>query len=379
MSSTEETIWSRKNPFPARLVENRLLSGPGSEKETRHLGVSLQGSGLQYEAGDSLGVAPSNCGELVEAVLKAAAATGEEPVELEPGRAVTLREAFHTLKDIRKPSGDFLKAVAERNKSHPIAELLVPDRKAELDKYLGEREVVDLLEENPGRFNGLELFRLLAKLQPRLYSISSSPKLFPDETHLTVAAVRYVTLQRQRKGICSTFLADRVEIEGLLPVFIHHSHFKLPTNGDADVIMVGPGTGVAPFRAFLQDRAVSGARGRNWLFFGDQRRASDYLYRDEMEDFLKRGVLERLDLAFSRDQPEKIYVQHRMKENAAALWRWLEAGAYFYVCGDARRMAKDVEATLQQIVVEQGGKSEAQALEFLQKMKQEKRYQRDVY
>jgi sulfite reductase (NADPH) flavoprotein alpha-component len=225
-----------------------------------------------------------------------------------------------------------------------------------------------------------EFVALLKKIAPRLYSISSSLKAHPDEVHLTVAAVRYDTHGRSRKGVASTFLADRVGEAGSVPVFIQPSHgFKPPAGGDTPMIMVGPGTGIAPFRAFLEERLATGAKGRNWLFFGDQKRATDFLYRDQLEGWLKNGHLTRLDLAFSRDQAEKIYVQSRMLEAAAELWSWLEAGAHFYVCGDASRMAKDVDAALHSVIEKAGGKSADEAKAYVDRLKSGKRYQRDVY
>ena len=238
---------------------------------------------------------------------------------------------------------------------------------------------MDVLALAPGAFKPAELITLLKKLQPRLYSISSSPKAHPGEVHLTVGAVRYEAHGRSRKGVCSTFLADRCG-EGSVPVFIQVSHgFRVPDDSDRPMIMVGPGTGIAPFRAFLEERRASGAKGKNWLFFGDQRQATDFLYREELEAMQADGHLSRLDLAFSRDQEAKIYVQHRMLEAAEELWAWLKEGAHFYVCGDASRMAKDVDAALHGIIETAGGMSKEAAAEYVQKLKTEKRYQRDVY
>ena len=221
---------------------------------------------------------------------------------------------------------------------------------------------------------------LLAKLQPRLYSISSSPRAHPGEVHLTVAAVRYESHGRARKGVCSTFLADRVETDTPVPVFVQTSHgFRLPEDTGRLVIMIGPGTGIAPFRAFLEERRATGAKGRNWLFFGDQKASCDFLYREQLEAMLAEGSLTRLDTAFSRDQTEKIYVQTRLLEQASELWRWLEDGAHLYVCGDARRMAKDVDAALHEVIQKSGGKSGEEARAYVAKLKSDKRYQRDVY
>jgi len=250
-----------------------------------------------------------------------------------------------------------------------------------LEKFLYGREIIHLLQAHPDvRFSPTEFVGFLSKLQPRLYSISSSPKAHPNEVHLTVAVVRYESLGRRCQGVCSTFLADRVHESTPVPVFVQTStNFRLPQNTDAPVIMIGPGTGIAPFRAFLEERRAVGARGKNWLYFGDQCQATDFLYREELENFLRDGHLVRLDTAFSRDQAEKIYVQQRMLENARELWSWLEAGAHLYVCGDAKRMAKDVDAALHQIISTAGGKTADQAAEYVRQLKQAKRYQRDVY
>jgi sulfite reductase (NADPH) flavoprotein alpha-component len=239
---------------------------------------------------------------------------------------------------------------------------------------------LDLLAFAQKPFAFAELLPLLRKLSPRLYSISSSPKAHPGEVHLTVGAVRYESFGRKRKGVASTFLADLADKSGSVKVFVQPSHgFKPPINGDTPMIMVGPGTGIAPFRAFLEERLATGAKGKNWLFFGDQKRAADFLYEEQLTAWQKSGFLTRLDLAFSRDQAAKIYVQDRMTENAAELWSWLEAGAHFYVCGDASRMAKDVDAALHKIIEIAGGKSADEAKAYVEKLKNEKRYQRDVY
>lgn len=373
--------WSKKNPFPARLLANRLLNGAGSGKEVRHYEISLAGSGLNYEVGDALGVLPANCGALVSDLLAALGCDGEEAVKAADGGETSLRLALTQQYDITRPAGDLLKAAADRGAAGgELADLLDPARKDDLKKWLWGREIIDVIGGLSQPFTAVELIPLLKKLQPRLYSISSSPKAHPDEVHLTVAAVRYDSYGRGRKGVCSTFLADRCADNTPVPVFVQTSHgFRLPTNGDVPVIMCGPGTGIAPFRAFLEERRATGAQGRNWLFFGDQRRSTDFLYQEQLGAWLADGHLARLDLAFSRDQAEKIYVQNRMLENAGELWSWLDSGAHFYVCGDASRMAKDVDAALHQVAETAGGLSKEAAAEYIQKLKSEKRYQRDVY
>lgn len=371
--------YSRTNPFPARLIANRLLNGSGSAKETRHIEISLEGSGLEYEVGDALGVVPRNCEELVAELITLGGWNESTPVPAPDGQTLPLREALVTRFDLRKPTSALIDAVAKTEGCERIVNLLSPEKDA-LKEYLAQREVIDLLSEYPAfRPDALEFTKLLAKLQPRLYSISSSLRAFPGQVHLTVGIVRYETCGRKRKGLCSTFLADRVSDGGTIPVFVQPSHgFKLPKDPATPIIMVGPGTGIAPFRAFLHERKAAGATGKNWLLFGDQQAASDFLYRDELDSFKTDSFLHRLDVAFSRDQKEKIYVQNRMLENAAELYRWLEDGAHFYVCGDAKRMAKDVDAALHK-VVELGGKTADEAATYVQKLKSEKRYQRDVY
>jgi sulfite reductase (NADPH) flavoprotein alpha-component len=370
-------LYDKAHPFPARLLKNLLLNQPGSGKEVRHFEIALGASGLAYEVGDALGVIPENCPELVAQILAALKATGDEPVKVESS-IVPLREALTKNFDLAKPPAELLAEVAKRAPASELAALLAPERAEDLKKWLRGRDVLDVL--NLASFTFAELLPFLRKLAPRLYSISSSPKAHPGEVHLTVGAVRYESNGRQRKGVASTFLADLADKAGSVKVFVQPSHgFKPPTNGDTPMIMVGPGTGIAPFRAFLEERAATGAKGTNWLFFGDQKRSADFLYEEQLTTWQKSGFLARLDLAFSRDQVEKIYVQDRMVENAAELWSWLEAGAHFYVCGDASRMAKDVDAALHKVIETAGGKSADEAKAYVAKLKSDKRYQRDVY
>jgi sulfite reductase (NADPH) flavoprotein alpha-component len=377
MSATVSTF-SRKNPFPARLTRTRLLTAPGSGKETLHFEVSLAGSGLAYEVGDSLGIFPSNDAVEVDAVLAAAGLTGDEPVE---SAGTNLREVLTRQVTLREPSRQLLAAILEKcPDATELSEFIDPEAKSVMEDWIDGREVVDILQAYPrAGFTAEELVKVLRKLQPRLYSIASSPKAFPEDIHLTVAIVRYELHDRRRQGVCSTYLADRVK-DTAMPVFIHSAkHFRQPEDPSVPVIMVGPGTGIAPFRAFLQEREVLGAPGKSWLFFGDRNRATDFLYEEEINAWREKGVLHRLDTAFSRDQPEKIYVQQRMMENAAELWRWLEEGGYFYVCGDASRMAKDVDEALHRIVAEAGGKSKEEAAAYVEELKKTKRYRKDVY
>ncbi len=376
---TAEPVFGRKHPFPSPLLKNVQLSLPGSAKDVRHFELGLAGSGLTYEVGDSLGVFPSNCPALVSELLTTLGCDGEEAVKA--GAAdLPLRLALTQHYDITKPSNEFLAAAAKRAPGGELATLLAPERKDELKKWLYGREIMDVLLGLPQPFAVAEFVALLKKLAPRLYSISSSIKAHPDEVHLTVAAVRYPAHGRERKGVASTFLADRVNDAARAPVFVQPSHgFKPPENPETPMIMVGPGTGIAPFRAFLEERQAIGAKSRNWLFFGDQKRATDYLYEAQLEAWKKDGHLTRLDLAFSRDQAEKIYVQQRMAESAGELWAWLESGAHFYVCGDASRMAKDVDVALHAACETAGGLAKEAAVAYVAKLKTDKRYQRDVY
>ncbi len=369
------TGFSRKNPFPALLLTSRNLNAPGSAKQVHHIEFDLTGSGLAYEAGDALGVIPHNCPSLVSEILAALGCDGEEAVPAPDGTTVPFRRALTEFYDLGKPTIELLALVptpvaASASEPTPRAPLHV------IDLLLARSPDPKSQTPSPADF-----VRLLRKLQPRLYSISSSPRAHPGQVHLTVGVVRYEHANRPRHGVCSTFLADRAQPGATkVGVFVHsNTSFRPPAHGDTAAIMVGPGTGIAPFRAFLQERQATGAKGKNWLFFGDQRAATDFLYRDELTALQASGVLTRLDLAFSRDQPEKIYVQQRMLAAAAELYAWLEAGAHFYVCGDASRMAKDVDAALHTVIERAGGKTSEQAAAYVQSLKAAKRYARDVY
>ena len=380
--------YSKETAFPARVTENRLLNKPGSAKETRHFVVSLKGGDLSYKAGDSLGVFPTNRASEVGEIIDRLHATGDElvsPAMLKLPAPIALRDALSHRLALNGPTTKIVTTLfnkaADLGEKAKLEALLKPENKEQLSGFLDEREYVDLLTEFPSaRLTPQEFVDHLRKLMPRLYSIASSSKPFPNEIHLTVAVVRYTTNHRERHGVCSTFLADRVVVnETPTPVFVSNSHFGPPENGAVDCIMVGPGTGIAPFRAFVQDRVASGATGRNWLFFGDQKHATDFLYQEEWEKYLADGKLTRLDLAWSRDQGVKVYVQDKMRANAAELWSWIKGGASFFVCGDAKRMAKDVDQALHDIIAEQGGMPIEQAQEYVKQMKKDKRYQRDVY
>lgn len=335
VSDSSETAWSKKNPFQARLIANEALNAPGSAKDTHHIAFSLQGSGLTYEVGDALGVFVRNCPEVVDSVLS----------------------------------------------THGFDPEFIVGSKTLRDTLLTDYEIRHLLGRPPELGLDVEAFlKGLRKLQPRLYSIASSIKAHPDEVHLCIGAVRYTADGIAHKGVASTFLADRLQPGETTGIYFHAAaHFRLPEDLTKPVIMVGPGTGIAPFRAFLEEREATRATGKNWLFFGDQKRATDFLYHEQVTGWLKTGLLTRLDTAFSRDQEEKIYVQTRMLQAASELWQWLEEGAHFYVCGDAKRMAKDVDEALHQIIQSQGGRTQDEAAQYVAEMKKTRRYARDVY
>jgi sulfite reductase (NADPH) flavoprotein alpha-component len=376
--------YSNKNPFPARHKTNIKLTGAASEKDTRHHEICLAGSGLKYEAGDALGVVPTNCPELVEELLSALHANGDEPVTGRDGAPKPLRNALFSDYAITFIDKKFVEACVQKG-AGDLAPLLTPECAEQLKRYTQGKDechdYVDVLRAHPQvRFEPEEFVKLLRKLPPRLYSIASSLKAHPDEVHLTVATVSYAIRGRVRKGVASTFLAHRWAGDTTAGIFMQsqQKHFFLPADQARPIIMVGPGTGVAPFRAFLEERQITGATGKNWLFFGEQRRTEDFFYAEQFTGWEGDGFL-RLDLAFSRDQPHKIYVQHCMEEKGADIWAWLQEGADFFVCGDKLRMAADVDAALQRIAVTHGGKTPEQAKEYFEGLKKEKRYKRDVY
>lgn len=368
--------WNKRNPYPSRLVENRLLSSPRSAKEIRHYEFDLGDSGIEYAAGDALAVVPVNDEVFVADLLEQVGANGGEAFD---GRPIT--EVLRTDREIRTPSKDLIADLVQRAPSSELAAVVAHGDKHELDRWLWGRDVLDLLRDAGPAAPGLdELLPNLRPLQARQYSISSSPLAHPDRIHLTIASVRYGDPHRMYAGVASTFLADRVDPDGTVDVYLQpNASFGVPADESAPMIMIGPGTGVAPFRGFLHERAASGATGRNWLFFGDQHRDTDFVYRDELTELQEQGVLNRLDLAFSRDQAEKVYVQTRMLEQSAELFAWLEDGGHVYVCGDASRMAKDVEAALLQVIRTGRGRGEDDAQAYLADMRRAKRYVRDVY
>jgi sulfite reductase (NADPH) flavoprotein alpha-component len=376
---TEE--YGKKNPFPSELLEKVLLNGRGTTKETWHYELSLDGSGLTYEAGDALAVVPVNSPDIVEGILKASKLSGSEPVEVKGVGQKVLADALREDFDVTALSRAVLTKLQSYASSDKLAALLADDAKDQLKDYQWGRWIADAIADfAPGGLSAADLVSIFRKLPPRLYSIASSPLAHPGEVHLTVASVRYQAHGQPRKGVASTYLADLVEKGAHVPVYTHHNkNFRLPASADVPVIMVGPGTGVAPFRAFVEHRAALGQGGKNWLFFGDQRYTYDFLYQVEWQEHLKDGNLSKLDVAFSRDQPEKVYVQHRMLERAKELYGWLQEGAHFYVCGDASRMASDVHEALISVVEKEGKLPREAAEAYVEDLKKSKRYQRDVY
>ena len=370
--------WSRKNPFFADVKLNTLMSGRGSKKEIRHYELSLGDSNLTYEVGDSLGVMPINDPDLVDLILTR---LGLDPDQIIDNQGQNLKFLLTHKQEISTPSKTFIREIEKLASNDELSHVLKNSDKEALDAFLWGKDILDLLNLNAKiAMDADTFFSLLKPLQHRAYSISSSQKAHPDSVHLTISSVRWNSDGRTHKGVCSTHLADRCPNDEKVGIFVApNKSFRIPKDNSAPMIMVGPGTGVAPFRAFLQERQEIGAGGKNWLFFGDQKISSDFIYQDELSELSKSGLLTRMDLAFSRDQDEKIYVQNRMMENGKALFEWLDSGGYFYVCGDATRMAKDVDIALRKIVEKHAGLSEELALEYVKNLKKQKRYLRDVY
>ncbi|MEK3924198.1 assimilatory sulfite reductase (NADPH) flavoprotein subunit [Bacillus sp. FSL K6-0764] len=375
------TVYSRKNPFRAEVLENLNLNGRGSNKETRHLELSLEGSGLTYEPGDALGIFPENDPELVDMLLKELKWDPNAAVAVDQGENLSLKEALTSYYEITVLTKKFIQQAAEIIENEKLRELAAPENADQLKAYIAGRDLIDFVRDfGPIAAAPQEFVSILRKIPPRLYSIASSFAANPDEVHLAIGAVRYNAHGRDRKGVCSVLCAERLQPGDTLPVFIQpNKNFKLPENPETPIIMVGPGTGVAPFRSFMQEREETGASGKSWMFFGDQHFVTDFLYQTEWQKWLSEGVLTKMDVAFSRDTEEKVYVQHRMLEHSKELFEWLEEGAAFYVCGDKNNMAKDVQNALLEIIEKEGGKSREEAEAYLAEMKKQKRYQRDVY
>jgi len=378
-SSVESNGYSRSNPFPAKLKCSDNLNKEGSSKHTCHVEIDLSGSNLTYRVGDALGVYPTNCEELVNTIVKSLDADGEVMVTTSNGAETTLRNALIEHSNLQIVEEELVQLLA--TSASDFDERAAMQTLLEDDDALDELDVLDVLQLAPSAKPTPQDFVVaIGVMNPRLYSIASSMAAHPEEVHLTVGRVESEVRGRTRKGVASTMFADRVSAGSKVSVFIHKSsHFTVPGDANAPMIMVGPGTGIAPFRAFLEERSATAARGDNWLFFGDQHAASDFLYEDELSGMQQKGLLTKLSTAFSRDQDEKIYVQTRMVQEGAELWQWLERGAYFFVCGDARRMAVDVDRALHEVVTKFGSRSESEAKQYVNALKETHRYVRDVY
>lgn len=375
--STQNKSYSRKNPFCATVLDKVKITGRDSDKEVYHIELSLEGSGITYEPGDSVGILANNPPELVESIICKLGFAGTELVTLKNGE-FSLKEALMNHLEITVLNSEVIQKYQEKTLNSNL--LAVIENAGQLDQYLYGHDVLDLLEEFPFSFKPQELADILRSFPARLYSISSSQLAVGNEVHATVSSVRYSHKGRERAGACSTYLADRIDIDSQVSVFIEKNPgFKLPENEETPVILVGAGTGVAPYRAFLQHREANNLKGNTWLFFGERRFNSDFLYQLEWQKLLKDGYLEKIDVAFSRDQNEKVYVQHRLIENQTEIYEWLKRGANIYLCGDMKQMARDVQKTLLSIFETVGGMSEEKALEYMKTLKKEKRFQTDVY
>ena len=373
----KESQYNKANPFPATLITNQKITGRQSDKDVRHLEFDLAGSDLHYQAGDALGVWFDNDPKLVDEILSLAQIDPTTEVTIER-KTQTISTALLSHLELTQNTPAFVKGYAALANNEQLNDL-VADNQA-LQELVQRTPIVDVLHKFPAKLTAEQLVSLLRPLMPRLYSISSSPAEVGEEVHLTVGVVRFEHEGRARSGAASSFLADRVEEDGAVRVFVEHNdNFRLPTDTTKPIIMVGSGTGVAPFRAFMQQRVADEASGKNWLIFGNPHFASDFLYQTEWQQFAKEGFLHKYDFAWSRDQEKKIYVQDKIRENSTALWQWLQEGAYFYVCGDASRMAKDVEQALLEVIAKEGNLSPDEAEDYLNELREEKRYQRDVY
>ncbi|MEG0211060.1 NADPH-dependent assimilatory sulfite reductase flavoprotein subunit [Hafnia sp.] len=369
--------YSKESPLTATLAVNQKITGRNSDKDVRHLEIDLGDSGLSYQPGDALGVWYHNDPDLVEEIIGLVWRTGDEKITLN-GQTLTLREALTDHLELTQNTTVIVEKYASLSRDERLIELLAD--KHQLQQYAQTTPLPDMIRQAPADLDAEQLVALLRPLTPRLYSIASAQEEVGNEVHITVGVVRYDVEGRARTGGASGYLADRLEEEGELRVFIEHNdNFRLPANPQTPVIMIGPGTGIAPFRAFIQQRAAEGAEGLNWLFFGNPHFTEDFLYQVEWQRYVKEGVLSRIDLAWSRDQNHKVYVQDKLREQGAEVWRWIEKGAHIYVCGDANRMAKDVEKALLELLAEHGGMDAEQADEFLSELRVERRYQRDVY
>ena len=376
------TAFSRTNPFQAKVLKNVNINGAGSSKETRHLELSLEGSNLSYVAGDALGIVPQNDPELAASIIEEMKWDAETAVTInKQGETLPLKEALTNYFEITLLSKKILQQAAEYTDNEELKKLVLTENANQLKEYTYGRDLLDMVRDfGPWKASAQEFVSLLRKMTPRLYSIASSIAANPGEVHLTIGAVRYNAHGRDRKGVCSVLVAERVKEGDTIAVFVQpNKHFHLPQSNEKDIIMVGPGTGIAPFRSFIQERSVNKGSGKSWLFFGDQHAASDFLYQDELEKYQQEGVLTKLDTAFSRDSDKKVYVQHKMLENSKEMFEWLENGAYFFVCGDKQYMAKDVHNALITIIETEGSMTTEAAESYLSDLQAQGRYLRDVY
>lgn len=381
-SSIQDSGYSRSNPYYAEVLDIINLNGRGSNKETLHIELAIEDSGIAFEPGDSLGIFPNNDPDLVDLLVNALGFSPSESVTInKQGEVLAFREALLTYYEITVLTKPLLQKFTEIVSNPALDELLAKGNEDKLKAYLNGRDLLDLIQDfGPLKIDAQTFVSLLRKLPTRLYSIASSYQANPDEVHLTIGAVRYHANGRDRNGVCSVQMAERIQPGDKLPIYVQNNeNFKLPDNPDTPIIMVGPGTGVAPFRSFLQEREEIGATGKSWLFFGDQHFVTDFLYQTEWQNWLKDGVLTKMNIAFSRDTAEKVYVQHRMLEHSKELFEWLQEGAVLYICGDEKHMAHDVHQTLLAIIQKEGQMSLEQAEEYVAAMNQNKRYQRDVY
>ncbi|GAB4234724.1 MAG: hypothetical protein Tsb0021_14070 [Chlamydiales bacterium] len=376
--------YNKENPFPARIKEAYFLTKSGSTRQTQHIVLDIRGSGLTYEVGDCIAVCPSQDREVVSRVLEILGYSGEESVkDVRSNHTYSLRHFLTHKVNLQEPTRKLLQVLVDRGQSEDLGQLLLNQNREACKDFLSQHTVESLLETEPDiTLNPDEFCGLLSPLLPRFYSIASSPYAHPEEIHLTVSLVNYRIGNDERDGVCSRFLChpqrDTRYACDLVPIYVHpHRGFTLPNDPHKSIIMIGPGTGIAPFRAFIQHRVATKSKGKNWLFFGERNRATDFYYDDEWKNLLKTGNL-KLDAVFSRDQQEKVYVQHKMLEYSKEIYHWLEQGAYLYVCGDAKRMAKDVEAALITLMIK-NDLSEEEAKNYLKQLRQEKRYLRDVY
>lgn len=375
------SAFTRDHPLLAPVIDKQSLTHVTSTESTLHVALSIEGTGLRYEVGDACGVIPTNDLNLVAEILQRLRFNGNERVQSAKAGTTTLHDALAHERQITRPNRKIIQGFATPGNCTPLLDLLLPEHQAALDAYAYDRGLIDLLTEYPGVIDDPnELVALLPKLTPRLYSISSSPAAHAGELHTRVTVARFTAHNRDRGGVCSIFFADRTSVADRLPIYIQpNNKFKLPSSPDAPIIMIGSGTGIAPFRGFLHERRALGHKGKNWLFFGERSAATDYLYREELESMYADGHLTRLDTAFSRDNGHKTYVQDRLLEQASQFWSWLQNGASVYVCGDASRMAKDVRGAICRIAREQGAMSAQAAKEYVGALKESHRYHRDVY